>query len=199
MHRNVTAIYRTREVAERVRQALEDIGVQARDIHVVPDPAYDAPTRGTAAPGEVAGVTGAGIAPTGTPAAGREHPLHHANPLEAGARDDRASSDRLYDLHLPDEDLRTYQHAVRQGDYVVSAEVEDDQVEKVQAVMRRPETEAYDIEHRATEFRDHDLIAHSAGDGRQTPSEEYRARRLTPGDEDRFARTYERSRRLDRF
>src|SRR5690606_19103025 len=138
MHRNVTAISRTREVAERVRQGLEDIGVPARDIHVIPEPGYERTGRGPAAAGTGATAsgpaagTGAGIAPTGTPAAGHEHPLHHANPLEAGADGDAALSDRLYDLHLPDEDLRTYQHAVRQGDYVVSAEVDDAQVEKVQ-------------------------------------------------------------------
>jgi hypothetical protein len=185
MHCNVTAIYRTREVAERVRAGLQDIGVPARDIHVIPDAGYRPDLMeagGTGAPGTVAG---------------REHPLHNANMLEIGA-EDPVHTDRLHELHLPEDDLRTYQHAIRQGDYVVSAEVDDAQVEKVKAVMRRPEVEAHDIEHRASEFRDKDLIAHSAGEGHML-SEEYRARRLAPGDEDRSARIYERDRRLDRF
>ena len=208
MHRNVTALYRTGETAERVRLALEEIGIPAHDIHVVPDGVHDLASRTPAADTSVTGarptdgttgasVTGAGsgIAPTGTPVTPREHPLHDAGMLEAGAEPD---IDRLYDLHLPDDDLRTYQHAIREGDYVVSAEVDDNQLERVKEIMRRPETEIHNIEHRALEFRNHDLIAHSAGNGRHALSEEYRARRLDNADEDGLARIYERDRRLDR-
>lgn len=221
MHRNVTAIYRTRQVAETVRRALEDLGIPRRDIHVIPDPdtgrdpaigGHAGDGTSVAAPGgriagtgtapattgDAAASTGAGMAGAGGTAATRhEHPLHHANFLEAGADEEfRRHSDHLHALHLPEEDLRTYQQAIRHGDYVVSAEVDDAKVEQVKAVMRRPETEAHDIEHRASEFRNHDLLAHSAGEGHML-NEDRRARRLATGDEDRYARTYSRDRRLD--
>lgn len=37
MHRNVTAIYRTHEVAETVRRQLEEAGISRTSIHVIPD------------------------------------------------------------------------------------------------------------------------------------------------------------------
>lgn len=205
MHRNVTAIYRTGEAAELVRRNLEKLGIPARDIHVIPDPTHRA---GGGRRGLDTGVD-SGIAPTGSPitggvvsgdpAATAAHPLHDAGALADNAREDPVQSDRLHDLHLPEEDLRTYQHAVRQGDHVVSAEVGDAQLERVREAMRRPESEMHDIERRVAELRREDLIEHSPGEGRMTLSEEYRARRLTPGADDPFARIYERNRRLDRF
>lgn len=206
MHRNVTALYRTGEAAERVRLALEEIGIPAHDIHVVPDGVHDLASRTSAREASIRPVgsaasaapadTDSAIAPTGTPVTPHEHPLHDAGMLDAGAEPD---IDRLYDLHLPEEDLRTYQHAIQQGDYLVSAEVEEDrQLDRVKEVMRRPEAELHNIEHRALEFRNHDLIAHSTGKARHGLSEESRARRLTPGTEDEFARIYERNHRLDR-
>ncbi len=188
MHRNVTAVYRTRETAELVRSGLEDIGVPAADIHVIPDTAAGAPG------GRIA-LTATGVAaPVGTMAssnsiAGPTHPLHGDGYFE-----DPAHTDRLQELHLPENDPRTYQHCVRNGDYVVSVEVDDARVEKVKAIMRRPETEAHDIEHRASEFRSEDLIAHSAGEGHML-NDEMRARRIAAGD-DNLYRTYERDRRL---
>lgn len=77
-------------------------------------------------------------------------------------REDRRWTDALYDLHLPDEDLRTYQQCVRRGDYVVSANVDNDSVRRVQEIMRRPEAEAYyKLDSRSDEFRDETVIAHS--------------------------------------
>jgi len=201
MHRNVTALYRTGEAAERVRLALEEIGIPAHDIHVIPDGVHDLASRTpsqdtTIRPDRPATDNGAAIAPTGTPVTPHEHPLHDAGMLEAGAESD---IDRLYDLQLPEDDLRTYQHAIRQGDYLVSAEVDDDgQLERVKEAMRRPDAELHNIERRALEFRNHDLIAHSAGKERHGLSEEYRARRLASRNGDEFARIYERDHRLDR-
>ena len=43
-----------------------------------------------------------------------------------GHRADDRYSDKLHDLHLPDEDLTTYQQSGRRGDYVVSGEVDED-------------------------------------------------------------------------
>ena len=76
----------------------------------------------------------------------------------SGYRDDQRWTDLLHDLELPDEDVRTYQHSVRRGDYVVSANVDDDWVERVQEIMRRPEAEAYDLDARTDEFRDEAII-----------------------------------------
>jgi hypothetical protein len=151
MHRNVTAIYRTRGTADLVRRGLEEIGIPRSDIHVIPD---------------------------------RDYPV-----AAGGLREDTAYSDLLYDLHLPDDDLRTYQQCVRRGDYVVSAEVEDHDLDRVKAIMRRPEEETYSLESRAAEFRDETIIPHSAGD--RTSREEWRASRLAAHD-DPYARTYER-------
>lgn len=152
MHRNVTAIYRTRATADLVCRGLEEIGVARSDIRVVPD---------------------------------RDHPVP-----EGGLREDAADYDSLHDLHLPDEDLRTYQQCVRRGDYVVSAEVEDHDIDRVKEIMRRPEEEAYHLENRGAEFTNETVVPHSAGAGR-TLDEDLRARRLADQD-DPYARTYER-------
>lgn len=79
----------------------------------------------------------------------------------SGYRDDRRWMDQLHDLHLPEDDVRTYQQSVRRGDYVVSANVDDHHVRRVQEIMRRPEAEAYDLDARSGEFRDEVVIAHS--------------------------------------
>lgn len=113
------------------------------------------------------------------------------HPVAGGAlREETGYTDRLYELHLPDDDLRTYQQCVRRGDYVVSAEVEDRDVDRVKSIMRRPEEEMYQLEHRASEFRDETVIPHSAGEGYML-NEEWRAKRLAAHD-DPYARTYER-------
>jgi hypothetical protein len=79
----------------------------------------------------------------------------------SGKRDDYRWTDALHDLDLPEEDVRTYQHCVRRGDYVVSANVDEDRVGRVQEIMRRPEAEAYNLDVRADEFREEALVAHS--------------------------------------
>lgn len=54
-----------------------------------------------------------------------------------GRREDNKSG-RLHDLHLPEDDVRPYQHSVRRGDCMVSAEAEDIQVGRVKSIMSRP-------------------------------------------------------------
>lgn len=105
-----------------------------------------------------------------------------------GERDDSRWSDQLHDLHLPEDDLRTYQHSVRRGDYVVSANVDDDLVDRVQQIMRRPEQEAYDIDARGAEFRGETIVAHSAG---ARADERLMARRDTAAT-DPYVRSYRR-------
>ena len=199
MHRNVTAIYRTRDVAALVQRGLEEIGVSANDIHIIPDPTRDvAGGSEVRTPGTTTGL-GAGAAPAGTTAAGARAGAmpgdatapRHEHPLQtAGFLDDPAHSDRLHDLNLPEDDLRTYQHAVRRGDYVVSVEVDDAEVARVQEIMRRPEEEVYRLEDRDAEFSRETVVPHSMSD-EHVVDEEMRARRLT-SQYDPHARIYER-------
>ena len=89
--------------------------------------------------------------------------------LEAGSeRDTDSYNDDLHGLHLPEEEMRTYQQAVRRGDYVVSANVDDDDetmLDRILEIMRRPE-DSYDIDALDEEYRDAEYIpASTAGAG----------------------------------
>lgn len=108
----------------------------------------------------------------------------------AGRRDDNRHIDALRDLNLPDDDLRTYQHSVNRGDYVVSVEVDEDRLAGVQEVMRRPETETYDLEARASEFRDEPLVDYDADRAEVDP--ERRGER-DAADSDPYVRGYRRN------
>ena len=111
--------------------------------------------------------------------------------LSAGTsadRDDRRWSDKLHDLDLPDEDVRTYQSSVRRGDYVVSANVDDSSVERVQQIMRRPEAEAYDLDAREAEFRDETIYPHSSRAAADTRVKHQR----DPAYTDPYLRSYRR-------
>lgn len=77
--------------------------------------------------------------------------------LEADQTRDDSVLDELHDLQLPEEDARTYQQAVRRGDYVVSANVDDDHLDRVMEIMRRPE-EMYDIDETEREFASSDYV-----------------------------------------
>lgn len=107
----------------------------------------------------------------------------------SGERDDRRWTDALHNLDLPEEDVRTYQHSIRRGDYVVSANVDDDHVGRVQEVMRRPEAEAYNLDARTDEFRDEVIVAHS--DPRRTRDARPMGRRDTAYS-DSYVRSYRR-------
>jgi len=66
--------------------------------------------------------------------------------------------DRLHNLGLPEEDMRTYQQAIRNGDYVVSVDVDrEDDLTRIQEVMRRPE-DAYDLDQLDNQYADADFI-----------------------------------------
>ena len=113
-----------------------------------------------------------------------------------GHRSDNRYSDELHDLHLPDDDLRTYQQSVRHGDYVVSAEVDEEQVERVQGIMSRPEEEAHNLDQRSDEFRGADLDPYSRS-GNRAMNEDWIARR-DPDHADPYTRSYTRNTRLER-
>jgi uncharacterized protein (TIGR02271 family) len=57
-------------------------------------------------------------------------------------------------LHLPDDEARTYKQAIREGHYVVSADVEDRHVDSVAEIMRHPEQgvdiDAYESDYRSS-------------------------------------------------
>ncbi len=108
----------------------------------------------------------------------------------SGERDDRRWSDKLHDLDLPDDDVRTYQASVRRGDYVVSANVDEDDVDRVQQIMRRPEEEAWDLDARDAEFRDETIHPHS--DDSRTAAALRAKRRRDPAYTDPYLRSYRR-------
>ena len=112
-----------------------------------------------------------------------------------GHRSEDRYSDELHDLHLPDDDQKTCQQSVRRGDYVVSAEVDEEQVARVQDIMSRPEEEAHNLDQRSDEFRGADLDPYSDPNGRRT-NEELVARR-DPDHADPYTRSYTRSTRLE--
>lgn len=79
-----------------------------------------------------------------------------------GTRDETRYHDALHDMHLPEDDLRSYQNAVRRGDYVVSANVDDDKLDRALEIMRRPE-ESYELDALDEEFRTSPYTTHSTG------------------------------------
>lgn len=111
-----------------------------------------------------------------------------------GRRSDDRYSDELHDLHLPDEDLRTYQNSVRNGDYVVSAEVDEEQVGRVHGIMSRPEDEAHNLDQRSAEFEGADLDPYSRP-GDRAMNDDWIARR-DRGHADPYTRSYTRNARL---
>ena len=74
-------------------------------------------------------------------------------------------SDRADDidtLYLPRDEANVYRHAVQEGNYVVSAEVEDEQLDTVADIMRHPE-HGVDIDAYEADYRDSPAYA-GAGD-----------------------------------
>lgn len=69
-----------------------------------------------------------------------------------GRREGNGDFGQPHDLHLPDDNLRTYQHSDRRGDYAFSAEVDEDRVGRVKGIMSGPE-EAHHLDRRPEEFR----------------------------------------------
>lgn len=89
----VTALYRTHDVATRVRNDVISLGVSEADADIVC--------------------------------------LHSMSEPDA--------MERLHGYDLPEDDVRTYQHAVRNGDHLVVARVHDEHLEATQGVMRDPD------------------------------------------------------------
>lgn len=98
--------------------------------------------------------------------------------LEPGAsRETDTYNSDLHGLHLPEDELRTYQQAVRRGDYVVSVNVDDEaHLDRIMEIMRRPE-DAYDIDALDEEYRDAEYIpAAGAGMGAGAVGADYDTR-----------------------
>lgn len=70
--------------------------------------------------------------------------------------------DEIDSLHLPDDDATTYKQAVREGHHVVSAEVEDNQIDAAAEIMRHPE-QGLDIDSYETDYRDSGEFAAGVG------------------------------------
>jgi hypothetical protein len=105
---------------------------------------------------------------------------------EGDRRDSDSHMDDLHELHLPEDDVRTYQQCVRRGDHVVSVNVDDDLVPRVREIMRRP---ASDLSARSTEFGREPLIGHSDPNWRMNPE---RAAEPDPDNADPHVRSYRR-------
>ena len=170
MHRAITAIYRTRDVAHLVRAELERLGLAQHHVSVIHKEERGAASSGDDASGDYGapeGVTPAVSTPGGAflgvpPGAGMGMGMSMGGAMAMPAYQDTDPAladalDELHDLHLPEEDTRTYQEAIRNGDYVVSVEVnEDADIAHIQEVMRRPE-DAHDLDAFETSTRQADF------------------------------------------
>jgi len=155
MQRAITAIYRTRDVAHLVRDELERLGLSGPHIAVIHKDERGAASSVDDASGDYGapeGVTPAVSTPGGAfmgvpPGAGLGMSGAMAMPVYREVDLALADAlDELHDLHLPEEDTRTFQEAIRNGDYVVSVEVDEDaDMARIQEVMRRPE-DAHDLD-----------------------------------------------------
>ena len=119
------------------------------------------------------------------------------DPVSAdGHRNNSKYSDQLHDLHLPEDDLRTYQQSVRRGDYVVSAEVDDGYLSRAKEIMRRPEAESYHLDNRSRDFAAEPLDPYSDPGMRRTNPDWIGQR--DPDHADPHTRAYTRRGRLER-
>lgn len=134
MPQAVTAIYRTHAIASLVREELERLGIGRDAITVLPDagpeevadgpPAVDAALLGFTAMSPLSGVALPGVA--------------YVASVDRGGL--ASASERLHDLSLPEDDIRTYREAIRNGDHVVSVRLDGSaDLARVREVMRRPE------------------------------------------------------------
>ena len=74
-----------------------------------------------------------------------------------GIRDTEDAHRRLDRLDLPEDDTRTYLQAIRNGDYVVSVDVDDvEHLDRIKAIMRDPgharDLDALDREYEGAEY-----------------------------------------------
>ncbi len=84
-----------------------------------------------------------------------------------GSGDFGGSFDALHGLGLPEDDIRTYQQAIRNGDYVVSVSVDENtDLSQVQEIMRRPE-DAYDLDDLDNRYSSADYVPASGAAGMQ--------------------------------
>lgn len=140
MGRAVTAIYRTYEGAAQVRDELDRLGVERHRVKVLPD----SPQTGVSGGGATAGAAGTGRAAPEADFTVTEPRYADTVPAYTDADADADAShqvalNELRRLNLPDADTRTYEQAIRNGDYVVSVEVGDDaDTARIEEVMRRP-------------------------------------------------------------
>ncbi len=77
------------------------------------------------------------------------------------------NADDVGHFNLPHDEAVTYREAVRQGHYVVSAEVDDDRTDKVAEIMRDPEggvdINSYEQDYRTRDTYNDDLDTYGTG------------------------------------
>lgn len=77
------------------------------------------------------------------------------------------NADDVGHFNLPHDEAVTYREAVRQGHYVVSAEVDDDRTDKVAEIMRDPEggvdIDSYEQDYRTRDTYNDDLDTYGTG------------------------------------
>lgn len=161
MQRTVTAIYRSHGVANLVREELERIGIAQHQIVVLP---------------------AVRIVPDTT------DPGHSTTTTKDNLDN---AFEQLHDLHLPEGDTRTYQQALRNGDFVVSVNLDDDAaLARVEQVMRRPE-DAHHLDELDTSYSSADYEPR-----RQPPGEGFNEGMAGRRDDDQLS-PYTRSYRRD--
>lgn len=172
MPRAVTAIYRAHATAALVRDELERLGLSRHAITVIPEGDGAPDPAATGAGGTAVGTAGGAYMALVPPNGDAVPPGTYLDTAYAGGIHADAF-DRLHDLHLPEEDTRIYQQAIRNGDVVVSVEVEEEaDLARVEEIMRRPE-EAHDL----------DALTSRSGGGAYEP----RRRPLGPDHDERWA------------
>ncbi|HEV7275037.1 MAG TPA: hypothetical protein VGN80_02005 [Devosiaceae bacterium] len=126
-------------------------------------------------------------------ASGDIHVIPDRADASAAGTDRDRYVDELYDLHLPDDDQRSYEQCILRGDYVVSVDVDDDDdLARIQGIMRRPEEEAYNLDAVDTEFANTGVAARR-DPARPAPDPDWVARRH-PDYTDSYVRSYSHNR-----
>ena len=107
--------------------------------------------------------------------------------------DETRWNDDLHALHVPEADMRTYQNAVRNGDHVVSVELDDDEhIERVKEIMRHPERDPYDIGSLDTVYEGTEYTPRAGQTGYAADDRYAGTRDPMPADDDGRVRAYTR-------
>lgn len=160
MRRAVTAVYRSFDAATLARSELERLGTGRRHVTILPDDegGTTSAAAGSAQPADTPppplGTMGSayvGMPPGAYVGMMPDYDVAAAAYLYADTPHGDAF-DQLHDLHLPEADTRIYQQAIRNGDTIISVEVDDGaDLARIQEIMRRSE-DGYDLDDLDTRY-----------------------------------------------